>query len=134
MAPRDLDQQSIYLQPRKALALDALSKRTRIPKAVLLREAVDLTLGINGMTSESPQLQHWVNNLMMCEIALSKARHNESIPDDVDAACAESLALIHIILEEWRVLKESRISWDRNPPIGANSHKAKRAKPADAQS
>jgi hypothetical protein len=130
MAPRDLDQQSIYLQPEKAAAIDALSKRTRVPKAVLLREAVDLTLGINGLTGESTQLEHWVNNLMMCELALSKARHNKDIPVDVDAACAESLALIHIILEEWHRPKESRISWDRNPPVGANSHKAKKVKQA----
>jgi hypothetical protein len=128
MTPRDLDQQSIYLEPGKAAKLDALSKRTRVPKAVLLREAVDVSLGINGLTGESPPLDHWVNNLMMCELALGKARHNVDIPDEVDAACAESLALIHIILEEWHRPKESRISWDRNPPIGANSHKARRAR------
>jgi hypothetical protein len=128
MTPRDLDQQSIYLEPEKAAKLKALSDRTRIPKAVLLREAVDLLLGINGFTSESPQLDHWANNLMMCELALSKARHNEDIPNNVDAACAESIALIHIILEEWHRPKESRISWDRNPPIGANSHQAKKAR------
>ena len=33
--------QTLYLEPEQAKAFDALAKRTRIPKAVLLREAVD---------------------------------------------------------------------------------------------
>jgi predicted DNA-binding protein len=41
MAPRNLHAQSIYLEPEKAEALDELAALTRIPKAVLLREAVD---------------------------------------------------------------------------------------------
>lgn len=41
MAPRKLHQQALYLEPEKAERLDALAKRTRIPRAVLLREAVD---------------------------------------------------------------------------------------------
>ncbi|MGH8241424.1 MAG: ribbon-helix-helix domain-containing protein, partial [Steroidobacteraceae bacterium] len=38
---RNLHVQSIYLEPAKAKQLDELAERTRIPKAVLLREAVD---------------------------------------------------------------------------------------------
>ncbi len=41
MAPRRLGLQSLYLEPQKAELLDALAAETRIPKAVLLREAVD---------------------------------------------------------------------------------------------
>lgn len=41
MARRKLNTQSIYLEPEKAALLDRLAKETRIPKAVLLREAVD---------------------------------------------------------------------------------------------
>lgn len=41
MTPRKLHSQTIYLEPDKAEALDALSGETRIAKAVLLREAVD---------------------------------------------------------------------------------------------
>jgi ribbon-helix-helix protein len=41
MAPRRLQLQSLYLEPRKAELLDALAVETRVPKAVLLREAVD---------------------------------------------------------------------------------------------
>jgi predicted DNA-binding protein len=33
--------QSLYLEPAKSALLDQLSDETRIPKAVLLREAVD---------------------------------------------------------------------------------------------
>ena len=33
--------QSLYLEPPKAALLDSLAAETRIPKAVLLREAVD---------------------------------------------------------------------------------------------
>ena len=41
MTPRKLQAQSIYLEPDRAELLDALAAETRIPKAVLLREAVD---------------------------------------------------------------------------------------------
>lgn len=41
MAPRKLHQQALYLEPEKAARLEALAKQTRIPRAVLLREAVD---------------------------------------------------------------------------------------------
>jgi hypothetical protein len=41
MVPRKLQLQSLYLEPKKADLLDSLSGETRIPKAVLLREAVD---------------------------------------------------------------------------------------------
>ena len=41
MTPRKLQLQSLYLEPQKAALLDFLAGETRIPKAVLLREAVD---------------------------------------------------------------------------------------------
>jgi predicted DNA-binding protein len=41
MSPRKLHQQAIYLEPDRAEMLDLLSAETRIPKASLLREAVD---------------------------------------------------------------------------------------------
>jgi hypothetical protein len=41
MTPRRLQLQSLYLEPPKAALLDSLAAQTRIPKAVLLREAVD---------------------------------------------------------------------------------------------
>ena len=41
MTPRKLHTQSIYLEADRAELLDALAAETRIPKAVLLREAVD---------------------------------------------------------------------------------------------
>jgi hypothetical protein len=129
MAPREMHQQSLYLEPEKAALLDKLAKRTRIPKAVLLREAVDLLLGIQGLAHVSPQLDAWRQSLMMCEVRLAKARHIE-MPDEVDKACAEALAHIHLILETWGAPKEGRLSYDRNPPIGANSHKAKKARKA----
>ena len=40
MAPRNLHAQPIYLEPEKAELLDKLARESRIPKAVLLREAV----------------------------------------------------------------------------------------------
>jgi predicted transcriptional regulator len=45
---RRLDTQSIYLEPDKASMLDKLAAETRIPKAVLLREAVDDLLAKHG--------------------------------------------------------------------------------------
>lgn len=41
MAPRKLQAQSIYLEPEQAELLNELAAETRIPKAVLLREAVN---------------------------------------------------------------------------------------------
>jgi ribbon-helix-helix protein len=41
MSPRNLHMQSLYLKPKKAEALDALAAKLEIPKAMLLREAVD---------------------------------------------------------------------------------------------
>lgn len=41
MTPRKMHQQALYLDPEKAKLLEDLSAETRIPKAVLLREAVD---------------------------------------------------------------------------------------------
>jgi hypothetical protein len=41
VSPRRLQLQSLYLEPEKTELLDALAADTRIPKAVLLREAVD---------------------------------------------------------------------------------------------
>lgn len=48
MGKRDLLQQSIYLEPEKARRLDDLSAATRIPKASLMREAIDDLLGKYG--------------------------------------------------------------------------------------
>jgi hypothetical protein len=48
-AKRDLLQQSIYLEPEKAALLATLSQTTLIPKAVLLRKAVDGLLEVNGL-------------------------------------------------------------------------------------
>ncbi len=41
MATRKKHLQSLYLEPDRAELLDKLSAKVRIPKAVLLREAVD---------------------------------------------------------------------------------------------
>jgi hypothetical protein len=48
MAPRKLHIQSIYLEPTRAELLDKLAVESRIPKAVLLREAVDDLLVKHG--------------------------------------------------------------------------------------
>jgi len=51
MTPRKLHQQALYLEPEKAQQLDDLARRTRIPKAVLLREAVDDLLLKHGVVA-----------------------------------------------------------------------------------
>jgi predicted DNA-binding protein len=48
MTPRNLHSQPIYLEPEKAALLNELSAETRIPKAALLREAVDDLLAKHG--------------------------------------------------------------------------------------
>ena len=48
-ARRTLIQQSIYLEPEKSALLEQLSGTTLIPKAVLLRKAVDALLEVNGL-------------------------------------------------------------------------------------
>jgi predicted DNA-binding protein len=47
--------QNIYLDPEKAVLLDELTERTRIAKAVLLREAVDDLLKKHGMKAQKPK-------------------------------------------------------------------------------
>lgn len=49
MAPRNLHQQPLYLEPEKAELLARLAGKTRIPKQVLLREAVDDLLTKHGV-------------------------------------------------------------------------------------
>ena len=44
MTKRDKHQQALYLEHDRAQLLDELAAETRIPKAVLLREAVDMLL------------------------------------------------------------------------------------------
>lgn len=53
MSPRKLTAQPIYLDPEKAASLNELAARTRIPKAVLLREAVDDLLAKHGAPKSS---------------------------------------------------------------------------------
>ena len=48
---RTMNAQTLYLDPKKAALLADLSEKTRIPKAVLLREAVDLLLTQHGELS-----------------------------------------------------------------------------------
>lgn len=48
MTPRKLNAQPLYLEPDKADSLDQLSAEIKIPKAVLLREAVDDFLAMHG--------------------------------------------------------------------------------------
>ena len=45
MTPRNKVLQSLYLEPEQAKLLDEIAIETRIPKAVLLREAVDDLFG-----------------------------------------------------------------------------------------
>ena len=54
---------------------------------------------------------------------MSQARHVEN----VGRACAETLVRVASVLEDWGAPKEYRLSFDRNPPIGTNSHQAKKA-------
>lgn len=53
MAPRKLHQQAIYLESENADLLDQLSAETRIPKAALLREAVDDLLTKHGKSNNA---------------------------------------------------------------------------------
>ncbi len=56
MTRRKLRQQSIYLEPEKAVLLDSLAGTTLIPKAVLLRKAVDALLEVNGLLPKPRRL------------------------------------------------------------------------------
>jgi len=55
MTPRKLHSQTIYLEPDRAALLDELAIETRIPKAVLLREAVDDLLMKHGKLRKPPK-------------------------------------------------------------------------------
>jgi hypothetical protein len=64
---RALHQQSIYLEAEKAQLLDELATTSRIPKAVLLREAVEDLLSLNHRGAISPRVREVRN-------AIKKAR------------------------------------------------------------
>ena len=51
MAPPKLHQEALYLERDKAALLDELAAETRIPKALLLREAIDDLLAKHGKGS-----------------------------------------------------------------------------------
>lgn len=121
-----LKQVPLLLEPGKAEAMDGLSKRLDVPKQVLLREAVDFLLGKYGQHYASSELDAWRESLTVCFLRLAAARQIE-MPKDADGACAEALTRIHAILIAWGTSKETLRSYNPNPPIGANSHKAKRA-------
>jgi predicted DNA-binding protein len=55
MTPRNMRMQTIYLEPEQADSLDLLAKESRIPKAVLLREAVDDLLIKHGGRKKAKQ-------------------------------------------------------------------------------
>jgi hypothetical protein len=68
----------------------------------------------------------WRHSMMQRMQLMSQARHVAS-PDKVARACAETLVRVASVLEDWGVQKENRLSFDLNPPIGTNSHQAKKA-------
>jgi hypothetical protein len=78
MSTRNYEIQSIYLVPERARALKALSRVSRIPRAALMREAIDLLLAKYGLP---------VNTEPHSEILMGVAPVVSSdMPDDEDAA------------------------------------------------
>lgn len=67
--------QSLYLEPDRAELLDSLAADSRIPKAVLLREAVDDLLAKHGLL-ESEQLQQIVEALTTARKVAVKAEQD----------------------------------------------------------
>ena len=48
MSRRTYELQSLYLLPEQARLVDELARESRIPKARLLREAIDMLLAAHG--------------------------------------------------------------------------------------
>jgi hypothetical protein len=120
-------QQLILLEPGRAEMLQKLADRTGITKQALLREAVDLLLAKSGPAHVSLEFDTWRESLQMCYVRLAGARQIE-LPQAADGACTDVMARIWQILVRWGVSKQTLRSYDPNPPIGANSHKAKRGR------
>ena len=109
--PANRQQQPLLLDQDKATGLDTLSKRNGVPKQVLLREAVDILLAMEGAPVFAPKVEQMRQRLMKCEWLMSHVSHNKLSEDDIHRACSETLVLIHLVLrEQLGALKESRIS------------------------
>jgi len=83
---RKLHQQPIYLEPDKAALLDELAAETRVPKAVLLREAVDDLLAKHAMGKTA-----WYSDIVAA-LQTSRAvavRHRSMTEEQVWRAKAE---------------------------------------------
>jgi hypothetical protein len=132
MVATNKHQQLILLEPERAEMLQELAKMNGTTKQELLREAVDLLLAKSGVPGVSHEVDTWRQSLLMCFSRLANARQIE-LPDAADSACADVMVRVGAILENWKVSKRTLRSYDPNPPIGANSHRAKLARKAKEQ-
>jgi hypothetical protein len=109
--PTTRHQQLILLDHDKADMLDALARNGGVPKQTLLREAVDILLGMAGAPYGSPRVDVMKNRLMTCELAMTKALKKGATQEDIQRYCAETRVMVHLVLEDIGAPKESRISY-----------------------
>jgi hypothetical protein len=105
-AKRDLRQQSIYLEPEQADLLDELTKLSRIPKAVLLRLAVDDLLSLNNLGPISDRVREVRNALKKARpqlVAYRREIEQKKLGVIPLRNCAEAIAAIDKAREEFGV-------------------------------
>lgn len=86
MAPRNKILQSLYLEPEQSKLLDEVAAETRIPKAVLLREAVDELLSLHHKIPITPRHMKVHAALKMARAQLNQYR--KSLPRDQEGVAA----------------------------------------------
>jgi hypothetical protein len=94
-------QQPILLEHAKAKMLEKLAERTGQPKQVLLREAVDYLLALNGARCASQQIDIVRQSLVVCELRMNEACSGKyTSVEDMFGACMEVLVRVSKVLDE----------------------------------
>jgi len=97
-------QQLILLEPEKAALLDKLAASTRIPKQVLLREAVDDLLALNGLGDFSVRVPAVRKALKKARVQLVLYRReivDRKLGATPERNCDEAIATIDAAREEF---------------------------------
>lgn len=92
-------QQLILLEPENARRLEALAKKAEVPKQVLLREAVDHMLAINGVGFSKP-INQSRDSLKMCEHLAEKMLELHASDPDIKGPCIEIIVRLRGVLAQ----------------------------------
>ena len=101
MAPTTKHQQLILLEHEKAAMLERLADKVGQPKQVLLRQAVDYLLAINGEHFASKQIDRVRDSLVVCEFRMNEVCSGKKTTiEEMHGACMEVMVRVSKVLDE----------------------------------